>query len=52
MIALFCLIIISIALGATGLVAFIWCLKNDQYDDINGAAQRILFQDDTNPKLH
>ena len=47
MIGLFFLIFISIGLGAIGLVAFMWCLKNDQYDDINGAAQRILFHGDT-----
>lgn len=38
----FFLIPISIALGLTGLGAFIWSLHHDQYDDLDGAAARIL----------
>jgi cbb3-type cytochrome oxidase maturation protein len=40
------LIPIAIFLGAVGLGAFFWSLKKGQYDDIDGAAQRILFDDD------
>jgi cbb3-type cytochrome oxidase maturation protein len=40
------LIPIALTLGALGLVAFIWTLKSDQYDDLDGAANRILFDDD------
>ncbi len=27
------------------LLAFFWCLKNKQYEDLDGAASRILFDD-------
>jgi cbb3-type cytochrome oxidase maturation protein len=30
----------------TGLAAFLWSLKSGQYDDIEGAALRILGDDD------
>ncbi len=40
------LIAISLLLGGVGLVAFAWCLRAGQYDDLEGAAQRILEDDD------
>lgn len=40
------LIPIALLLGLIGLGAFIWSLKSGQYDDLDGAAQRILFDDD------
>lgn len=40
------LIPIALCLGLVGLVAFIWTLKNNQYDDLEGAAHRILMDDD------
>lgn len=40
------LIPIALFLGLMGLVAFIWCLKSGQYDDLEGAAERILNDDD------
>jgi len=36
----------ALVLGLTGLVAFLWSLKNGQYDDMDGAALRILGDDD------
>jgi cbb3-type cytochrome oxidase maturation protein len=39
----------ALFLGAIGLAAFIWSLKSGQYDDLEGAAWRIL-QDDDQPK--
>ena len=39
------LIPIALILGALGLAAFLWALKSGQYDDLDGAAQRILFDD-------
>ena len=44
--ALLYLIPISIALGAIALFTFLWSLKNGQYDDLDGAASRILTDDD------
>ena len=38
----FYLIPISIVLGAIGLVVFLWTLRDGQYDDLDGAAERIL----------
>ena len=40
------LIPVAVTLGLIGLVAFLWALKNDQYDDLDGAANRILNDDD------
>ncbi|MCF6320607.1 MAG: cbb3-type cytochrome oxidase assembly protein CcoS [Rhizobiaceae bacterium] len=40
------LIPIALGLGALGLAAFIWSLKSNQYEDMDGAAQRILDDDD------
>tara|TARA_R110002126_G_scaffold274335_2_gene419292 strand:+ start:10115 stop:10261 length:147 start_codon:yes stop_codon:yes gene_type:complete len=37
---------IALILGLIGLCAFIWSLKSGQYDDLDGAAQRILLDDD------
>ena len=42
----FYLIPVALALGAAGLAAFLWSLRNGQYDDLDGAAERILFDDD------
>lgn len=40
------LIPITILISILGLAAFIWSLKNKQYDDLEGSANRILFDDD------
>jgi len=40
------LIPIAIATALLGLVAFLWSLKTKQYDDLEGAASRILFDDE------
>ncbi len=39
------LIVLSLALGGTGLALFLWALRSGQYDDLDGAASRILFDD-------
>lgn len=46
------LIPIALVLGLLGLGAFIWSLKSGQYDDLDGAAQRILMDEDENPTTH
>lgn len=43
------LIPIALFLGLLGLVAFLWALRSGQFDDLDGAAQRILFDDDDPP---
>ena len=40
------LIPIALSLGLLGLVAFLWAMRTGQFDDMEGAAQRILFDDD------
>lgn len=40
------LIPIALLLGAIGLAAFFWTLKHNQYEDMEGAANRILLDDD------
>ena len=42
----FYLIPVSLALGMLGLVVFIWSLRSRQYDDLDGAAERVLFDSD------
>ncbi len=37
---------IALGLGLLGLGAFLWSLKSGQYDDLDGAAARILDDDD------
>ncbi|MBF0673694.1 MULTISPECIES: cbb3-type cytochrome oxidase assembly protein CcoS [Pseudomonadota] len=41
------LIPIAFGLGLLGLGAFLWSLRSGQYDDLQGAAERILDEDDT-----
>jgi cbb3-type cytochrome oxidase maturation protein len=40
------LLAVSLVLGAGGLAVFLWSLRTGQYDDMDGAANRILFDDD------
>lgn len=35
----------ALFLGLLGLGAFLWTLKTNQYEDLDGAASRILFDD-------
>jgi len=46
MTALLYLIPIALLMGGAGLAAFIWSVKSGQYDDMDGAAERILLEDD------
>ncbi len=40
--SLFVLIPLSIGMGLIGLVAFVWALRHDQFDDPDGNAERVL----------
>jgi cbb3-type cytochrome oxidase maturation protein len=44
--ALIFLIPLAVGLGLLGLLGFLWSLKSGQFDDLDGAAHRILFDDD------
>ena len=46
MTALLYLMPIALVLGGFGLLAFFWSVKSGQYEDLDGAAQRILLDDD------
>lgn len=43
---LLCLIPAALALGVLWLAGFMWALKDGQFDDPEGAANRILFDED------
>ncbi|HEY1310384.1 MAG TPA: cbb3-type cytochrome oxidase assembly protein CcoS [Pseudolabrys sp.] len=36
----------ALGLGLVGLLAFLWALRSGQYSDVEGAAQRVLADDD------
>ena len=40
------LVPLALALGGLGLAAFLWSLRSGQYDDLEGAAVRVLSDDD------
>jgi cbb3-type cytochrome oxidase maturation protein len=40
------LVPMAVGLGLTGLFAFLWSLRSGQYDDMDGAALRVLDDDD------
>lgn len=37
---------VALFLGLLGLVAFIWALRSGQFEDLDGAAHRILIDED------
>ncbi len=40
------LVPVALSLGLLGLLAFLWSLRSGQFDDLDGAGSRILFDDD------
>lgn len=42
----FYLVPLSLALGIGGLGLFLWSLRSGQYEDMDGAAERILYEED------
>ena len=40
------LVPLALTLGAIGLMAFLWSLKNGQYDDLEGAGWRAIADDE------
>lgn len=46
MTALLYLIPIALALGLISVLAFFWAIRDGQYEDTQGAAARILLDDD------
>lgn len=46
---IFLLLPIALLLGLGGLAAFLWSVRSGQYDDLDGAAHRILNDDEDGP---
>ncbi|NDW07692.1 cbb3-type cytochrome oxidase assembly protein CcoS [Jiella pacifica] len=48
------LVPIALGMGLVGLCIFLWSLRNGQYGDLDGAAERILIDEDRplNPAKH
>jgi cbb3-type cytochrome oxidase maturation protein len=42
------LVPMALGLGLLGLFGFLWALRSGQYSDVDGAAQRVLLDDDVN----
>ena len=43
------LLLLALLLGLGGLAAFLWTVRSGQYDDLDGAALRILDDDEDGP---
>lgn len=43
--ALLILIPVALFLGLLGLAAFLWAMRSGQFDDLEGAASRILYDE-------
>ena len=44
------LVPIALLLGAVALVAFFWSMSSGQYEDLDGAAERMLFDKRDRPE--
>jgi len=40
------LIPVALLMGLCGLVFFFWAMRNDQFEDLDGAAERILIDEE------
>ena len=40
------LFVLAMGLGLTALAGFLWAVKNDQFEDLEGEAHRILRDDE------
>ena len=46
--AMLYLVPLALMLGGVALATFLWALRSGQFDDLDGAAGRILFDDEPN----
>ncbi|MFW2349953.1 cbb3-type cytochrome oxidase assembly protein CcoS [Qipengyuania sp.] len=44
------LIPVALGMGLLGLAAFFWAMRGGQFEDLDGAAQRILIEDEENER--
>lgn len=40
------LVPIALGMGAIALLAFLWSMRSGQYEDLDGAAERVLLEQD------
>jgi len=40
------LIPVALLMGLSGLVFFFWAIRNNQFEDLDGAAQRVLIDEE------
>ena len=40
------LIPVALGMGGLGLAAFFWAMRSGQFDDLDGAAQRVLLDEE------
>jgi cbb3-type cytochrome oxidase maturation protein len=40
------LVPVALALGGAGLLGFFWAMRHEQFDDLDGAARRVLLDED------
>lgn len=50
MTSIFLLIPLAIGLLAVAIWAFVWAVRNDQFEDLDTEASRILFDDEPRPE--
>lgn len=43
------LIPVALFMGLAGLGFFFWAMRNDQFEDLEGAAHRVLIDDEQKP---
>lgn len=46
------LVPIALGMGAVGLMVFLWSMRTGQYEDLDGAAERVLLADAADAPLH
>jgi cbb3-type cytochrome oxidase maturation protein len=46
------LVPIALGMGAAGLMAFLWSMRSGQYEDLDGAAERLLLADAADAPLN
>lgn len=43
------LIPVALLMGLCGLAFFFWAMRNEQFEDLDGAAQRVLIDEEDEP---
>ena len=47
--ALVWLVVLALGMGVIGLLAFLWSMRSGQLEDLDGAAVRVLLDDEDKP---